>query len=139
MLEVNALKIRELTLAEAQTRLKGHENMINTERMLRFEAVRAALSVILGLDYSTHLGTNDAMEPVLEIHVMGAAWMIGMMDEPVWGYDLEADDGLGGSWEHVKTVSLELPEASEPNVVAQHLLEAVEHDRRELGDVEAAG
>jgi hypothetical protein len=102
--------------------------------MAHYRKVRAALeSTALDPNLSLHLEYNDALEPVLEIAwrdgAFGAAWLFGMMDEPVWGYDLEVDDGEDRSWSHVKEQSLELPEMSEPTIVAAAILIAVDADR----------
>ncbi len=117
--------------------MKGHD-MATDARTLRFEAVRVALGELLdGSEYSTHLAPNDAMEPVLEIQSKGFAWLIGMMDEPIWGYDLEHDDHAERSWAHVKEVSLGMAEDTPAHIVAGALFEAVLRDRAELDALEA--
>jgi hypothetical protein len=106
--------------------------MINEARRQRFEAVREATRELLGAEYSMHVQINDAMEPVLEVHGLGQAWLFGMMDEPIWGYDLEIGASNDQSWDLVKSVSLEMPERTDVHTVAKAIAAAVANDQQML-------
>jgi hypothetical protein len=110
------------------------------DRGKRFYLVARELECILPPDLMVAQRLNDALEWALEIGHrditqvdQALVWVSSMIDEPVWGYDLEARLGGGPAWDVVKSESLDLPEASVPTVVAQAFLEAIERDRVAFG------
>lgn len=111
--------------------------MIDQKRLFLFESVKQHLDDLGRDEFTLSVQTNDALEPTLEVRMGKFVWIVGMMDEPVWGYELEHDDHEDRSWSFVKEASLGLPESTLAQTVAIALVDAIDADLLALAIVQA--